>query len=195
MRLKRADYENGRYYHFYNRGAHRQSIFREPDNYLYVLKKMQTYVQEFCIAVIAYCLLPNHYHFLLRQDGDQPASFIPQRTFNSYSKAYNKRYQHSGTLFEGNFEVKPVNDEPYLLHLCKYIHANPLKHGLVKTVDEWPYSNYHEWMQTRAGKLVDHQFVNDFFPDRQDYAADVRAYALGQKHWPEAMNGYFYDDV
>jgi putative transposase len=195
MRLKQSDYQPGHYYHFYNRGAHRQSIFREPDNYLFVLRKMQTLVHELCLSVIVYCLLPNHYHFLLRQDGDHPASLMPQRVFNSYSKAYNKRYQHSGTLFQGNFEVKPVANDSYLFTLCQYIHANPLKHGLVKSLDEWPYSNYHEWMQTRAGKLVDHEFVNDFFPNRQAYAQDVLAYAYGQKQWPEEMKGHFYDDV
>ena len=187
MRLKQSDYQAGQHYHFYNRGAHRHSIFREPDNYIYVLKKIQKYVREFSITVIAYCLLPNHYHLLLRQDGENAASLIPQRVFNSYSKAYNKKYQHSGTLFEGNFKVKPVDNESYLLQLCQYIHANPIKHGLVNNLDEWPYSNYHEWMQVRSGTLVDHQFVNDFFPNRQEYAADVLAYAYGQKRWVDEM--------
>ena len=187
MRLKQSEYQPGRYYHFYNRGAHRQSIFREPDNYLYVIGKLKKYLRELEISVIVYCLLPNHYHFLLRQNGRYTANLIPQRIFNSYSKAYNKRYDHSGTLFEGNFEVKPVDDDGYLLYLCQYIHANPIKHGLVKSLDEWPYSNYHEWMQTREGTLVDHEFVNDFFPDRATYARDVLACAYGQNEnkWPD----------
>ena len=189
MRLKQSEYEPGRYYHFYNRGAHRQSIFRERGNYLFVLEKMKKYLALFDISVIVYCLLPNHYHFLLRQNGRYAASLVPQRIFNSYSKAYNKRYNHSGTLFEGNFEVIPIGDDGYLLHLCEYIHANPIKHGLVKSLDEWPYSNYHEWIQVREGSLVDHDFINDFFPDRQAYARSVLECAYGQLEdqdkWPD----------
>jgi len=79
MRLKREEYQPGHFYHIYNRGVHRHSIFREPENYLYVLGKMKKYARELAVTLIAYCLLPNHYHFLLRQDGERPASLLPQR--------------------------------------------------------------------------------------------------------------------
>jgi len=68
-----------------NRGRSRLSIFRELDNYLFVMDKLQRYQREFNLAVIASCLLPNHYHFLVRQDGEHRASLLPQRIFNSYS--------------------------------------------------------------------------------------------------------------
>jgi REP element-mobilizing transposase RayT len=111
MPSKRPDYLPGHYYHFYNRGAHHRSIFREPDNYLFVLRKMKHYCRSFSLAPIAYCLLPNHYHYLIRQDGEDPAGLLPQRVFNSYSKAHNKRYGHSGTLFEANYRVIAVQEE------------------------------------------------------------------------------------
>ena len=104
-RPRRPHYLQGHYYHIYNRGTSKMSIFREADNYTHVLKRIKRYRNEFDLAVIAYCLLPNHYHFLVRQDGEQPAGLLPQRVFNSYSKAYNKRYDHSGTLFEGPYKV------------------------------------------------------------------------------------------
>ena len=91
------------YYHIYNRGARQGSIFREPANYLFVLARMRHYAKAFSISVIAYCLMPNHYHFLLRQEGEAPAGSLPQSVFNSYTKAYNKRYEQSGTLFEHRF--------------------------------------------------------------------------------------------
>jgi hypothetical protein len=94
-----------------------------------LLRKMKGYVRELSLAPIAYCLLPNHYHWLVRQDGDVRAGLLPQRVFNAYGKAYNKRYGHSGTLFEGAYKVEPVLDEGHLLHLCRYIHANPVVHG------------------------------------------------------------------
>ena len=64
--------EHGEYYHIYNRGVGRQSIFRESENYLFLLRRVKRYANELHVAVIAYCLLPNHYHLLLRQDGHEP---------------------------------------------------------------------------------------------------------------------------
>jgi putative transposase len=169
-------YAAGQFYHFYNRGAHRMSIFREPENYLFVLRKMKHYSRELNVQVIAYSLLPNHYHLLVRQGGETPASMLPQRIFNSYSKAYNRRYDHSGTLFEGHCKVKHVRDEAYLINLCRYIHGNPVHHGIVEDVHDWPYSNYLEWLGERPGTLVDQELVGAHYPDRSDYAAAVRAY-------------------
>ena len=134
-----------------------------------VLRKVKAYCRSLTLVPIAYCLMPNHYHFLIRQDGEHPAGLLPQRVFNSYSKAYNKRYEHSGTLFEGNYKVILVESEAHLLHLCRYIHANPVKHGLVADAAEWPYSNYLEWIGERDGTLVDRDFVQDRFPLAQDY--------------------------
>ncbi|MFQ5615084.1 MAG: transposase [Anaerolineales bacterium] len=102
MRPRRPPYLPGHYYHIYNRGAHGVSIFREKDNYLFVLRKVKKYLREFSLTIIAYCLMLNHYHFLVRQDDKHKAGLLPQRVFNSYSKAYNKRYGHSGTLFEAH---------------------------------------------------------------------------------------------
>jgi len=70
MPQKRPEYLPGHYYHFYNRGAHRASIFRERTNYLYVLRKMKKYALKYQITIIAYVLMSNHYHFLVRQDGE-----------------------------------------------------------------------------------------------------------------------------
>ena len=176
MPAKRPKYLPGHYYHIYNRGAHRISIFLEEDNYIFVLRKAKGYCRSFDLSVIAYCLMPNHYHFLIRQDGEQPAGLLPQRVFNSYSKAYNKRYEHSGTLFEGTYQVVAVESEAHLLHLCRYIHANPVTHGLVEDVKEWPYSNYPEWIGVRDGTLLDREFVREHFPSPQGHEEFVFKY-------------------
>src|SRR5690242_1754357 len=106
----------GSYYHIYNRGAHQTGIFREKTNYLFVLNKIRKYSRDLQVAVIAYCLMPTHYHFLLRQDAEKSAGLLPQFVFNSYVKAYNKRYDHSGTLFEARYKAKCVDKYSYLLH-------------------------------------------------------------------------------
>jgi len=181
MPAKRPEYLPGHYYHFYNRGAHRISIFREDDNYLFALRKMKEYCRSLALTPIAYCLMPNHYHFLIRQDGKDRAGLLPQRVFNSYSKAYNKRYEHSGTLFEGDYRVILVENEVHLIHLCRYIHANPVKHGLVADLAEWPYSNYLEWIGERDGTLVDRDFVREHFASPQSYREFVLDYLIGRK--------------
>lgn len=188
MPSPRPDYVPGGYYHFYNRGAHRVSIFREAENYVYLLRKMKGYVRELSLAPIAYCLLPNHYHFLVRQDGDVRAGLLPQRVFNGYGKAYNKRFDHSGTLFEGVYKVRPVFDEGHLLHLCRYIHANPVIHGIVDHVADWPYSNYLEWVGERPGTLVDRAFVSAHFCNADAYRDFVAKY-IATRRLPEGL-GY-----
>lgn len=180
MPQKRPEYLPGQYYHFYNRGAHRVSIFKEPENYLFVLRKIKQYLAEFHLTMIAYCLMPNHYHFLIRQDGNHPAGLLLQRVFNSYSKAYNKRYEHSGTLFEDNYKVKPVAQSSHLLHLCRYIPGNPVKDGMVADPADWPYSNYLEFIGQRKGNLYDPAFVTVNFGNSANYRAFVLADLLGR---------------
>ena len=171
-------WQPGHYYHIYNRGARRLSIFREKENYFFVLGLIRKYLSEFNLSLIAYVLMPNHYHFLVQQLSEHNAGLLPQRVFNSYSKAYNKRYDHSGTLFEGRYKAKHVDSDAYLRHLCRYIHANPVKDGLVEHIEEWPYSNYLEWMDLRTGTLVDRQFITDMFSDSASYEEFVRDYLL-----------------
>ena len=186
MPAKRPEYIPGHYYHLLNRGAHKVSIFREEDNYHFVLRKTKIYCSSLNLTPIAYCLLPNHYHFLVRQDGEHPAGLLPQRVFNSYSKAYNKRYGHSGTLFEGNYRATAVENEAYLLHLCRYIHANPVIHGLVDNLADWPYSNYLEWTGEREGTLVDRDFVRGLYPSTSDYREFVAQY-IAERRLPNEL--------
>jgi putative transposase len=117
---------------------------------------------------------------LIRQDGDARASLLPQRIFNSYSKAYNRRYDHSGTLFEGHYKVKLVESETQLLNLCRYIHANPVLHGIVQRLEDWPYSNYLEWIGARDGTLVDRDFIEIYFETPAAYRAYVGDYLAEQ---------------
>ena len=135
--------------------------------------------------------MPNHYHFLLRLEEDGALSRFIQRLFNSYTQAFNKQQGRSGTLFEGRAKSILVDTEGYALYLCRYIHLNPVKAGLVAHPGEWPYSNYLEWVERRSGTLVDRAFVREYFPTPADYEAFVMSEAdplLEQK-----LQAYYLD--
>ncbi|KAA3663312.1 MAG: hypothetical protein DWQ04_11025 [Chloroflexi bacterium] len=185
--MKRPSYNTGCYYHLYNRGRSRLSICHNHNDFMDIVARMKENGRKYLITIIAYVLLPNHYHILVRQDGLPRASLLPQRIFNVYSKTYNKKYAHSGTIFEGPAKGKLVHSQSYLLHLCRYIHANPVLHGISRTIDDWPYSNYHEWVQTRDGKLIDRAFVCEHFPTSAHYREFVFDFLCERKH-PDGLD-------
>jgi REP element-mobilizing transposase RayT len=153
----------GEYYHIYNRGAGRNSIFFTPANYEYCLRLVKRCLTQYAVTIIAYCLMPNHYHFLLRQDSDLLLSKFIGVLFNAYAQAVNKQQARSGSLFEGRFRHKHIEREEYLIHLCRYIHLNPVKAQLVQRPEDWPYSNYVDWIGLRSGALKDQTFIHAHF--------------------------------
>jgi putative transposase len=133
--------------------------------------------------------MPTHYHILCRQNGEQPAGNLPQLVFNSYTKAYNNLYKHSGTLFEGKFRAKAIQSDSHLFHLCRYIHGNPVKDGLVTDPRDWPYSNYSEWIGERDGTLVDHEFIKQQFGNAQGYKNFLFQY-LSSRDLPDDLKRF-----
>jgi putative transposase len=186
------------FYHLYNRGNNRAAIFFEPENYIYFLKGIKRFVLPVA-DVVAYCLMPTHYHLMVRikpasinfggfrEDSSildapsetpevSPVSSAMMRLSVSYTKAINKRFGRVGVLFQGPFRAKPLSDSRYLLQLCRYIHANPVQDGIVSDPSEWPYSNYLEWIGERGGSLFDPDFVQAQFPGPGSYKDFVAAY-------------------
>ena len=141
--------------------------------------------------------MPNHYHWLVRQDGVVEAGVLPQRVFNGYVKAFNNRHRRSGTLFEGPFKAKLVNTDDYLRHLPRYIHANPVKDGFAASPELWPYSNFPEWIGASNGTMVDHEFIDTIYPSRTEYKQSVLDYLTGRSTLPAALVHYLetlYDE-
>ena len=166
----------GHYYHIYNRGAGKGLIFFNLDNYEHLLRLVKRYRRRYGVTVIAYCLMPNHYHFLLRQETDMPFSKFINVLFNAYVQAMNRQQGRSGTLFTGRFRCVWVDREEYLIHWCRYIHLNPVKAKLVFQPVEWPYSDYLEWIDQRAGTLKDETFIREYFPIPEGYREFVADY-------------------
>jgi len=194
MPPRKTQFLKGNFYHIYNRGSNKENIFRKDENYRFLLQRVKKYTMRDHISTIAYCLMPNHYHFLLRQDSDIPISKFMQAIFNSYTKAFNRMFSRSGTLFEGRFKSVYVDSDEYLIHLCHYIHRNPINSSppLVKKIDNWEYSNYLEWIGKRNGKLVDNSFIQEHFPNRNMYQEYVLDYKP-PKSFSEKLEQYFFD--
>lgn len=151
----------GRYYHIYNRGNNRENLFREERNYHHFLNLYVRYI-PLVADTYAYCLLKNHFHVLVRlKTAEEQAPHNRAVThsqqfgnlFNAYSKAMNKAYGRTGSLFEHPFERIEVTSERHLLHLVPYIHRNPQTHRLIADFREWPFSSYHALCSTRPTYL------------------------------------------
>jgi REP element-mobilizing transposase RayT len=165
----------GRIYHVYNRGCNRERIFVSDDNYRYLLRQVKLFLSDAAVSIIAYCLMLNHYHFLLRSESDNAVGRFIQRLFNSYAQAFNRQQGRSGTLFEGRAKSLEVTDEQYAIHLCRYIHLNPVVAGLARQPEDWPYSNYLEWIGQRAGTLIDCDFVQFYYPVPGEYQVFIHS--------------------
>lgn len=154
-------FQPGAYYHLYHRGMDGQAVFREAADYLAFLRLFKQTVDASQVAVIAYSLLPDHYHCLLRQDGETPVGQALRRVVSGYAT--------DGVAFEPSGHATRLASESDFLTLCRYIHRNPLHHGLTAAPEDWPYSNYLEWIDRRRGTLVARDLVRAYFPYPQAY--------------------------
>jgi len=161
----RAPLMAGYTYHIYNRGNNRETLFRTYRNYVYFLRLYKKYLFPFC-DTLAYCLLPNHFHFLVRflEENFDPTkvSRAFAAFFGTYTKAINKAYTRTGKLFEGRYRRKLVLDKDYLLHLVKYIHLNPQSHGLIADFRKWQHSSFYE-LQLGNRTIVNRQHLMETF--------------------------------
>jgi putative transposase len=148
----------GNFYHIYNRGNNRQAIFFERENYIYFLRLIKQHLIGNNVDIVAYCLMPNHYHFLVYLR-DETLSDAMKSLSLSYTKAINQRFNRSGVLFQGRFQSIHVTETDYLLHLARYIHLNPVKAGLVQQPEEWEFSSYLEYADLRSGTLPKTEYV------------------------------------
>jgi REP element-mobilizing transposase RayT len=155
----------GQYYHIYNRGNNGETLFRERRNYAYSLRLYDKYIQPVA-ETYAYCLMSNHFHLLVRmKDKDCqssedwqsyppcPASRAFATLFSTYTKALNKAYHRTGSLFEKPFRRKRVDSDRYFTYLVVYIHRNPQKHGLVDDFHDWPYSSYRAMLSDKVSHI------------------------------------------
>lgn len=151
--------EPGQSYHIYNHANGVENIFREKESYRFFLQQYEKYLGP-VVETFAYCLMPNHFHFLVKVRSDLPgfqnlaglstkghSSKNPVTKafsdfFNSYTKAINKKFERRGSLFIKNFQRKPIETEKQWQVTFLYILLNPIKHGFVKDLNHWKWSSW-----------------------------------------------------
>ncbi len=174
--MRRTELRAGYHYHLYNRGVNRQQIFFNEGNWGYFLRLIRRYFTPELIDIIAYCLMPNHYHLLVSLKTDRLGKEVMQPFTIAYTKAINSQQSRSGPLFQGPFQALLVDRDDYRLHLSRYIHLNPVSAGLAARPEDWIFSSYQEFLGLRRGTLPAPGIVLSQFPSPQAYAAFVEAY-------------------
>jgi len=181
---KRIDYwakfEENVAYHIYNRSINKETIFITEENYNFFLRKWKTLILPF-FDIGAYCLMPNHFHFLAwvkpvspeimemvkLQGTVKSKKFINgeinhndfledqfKRLFQSYALAFNEQEGRTGSLFQKRFKRVVVSSEAKLWHLLAYIHHNPIHHKFTKNYEDWKFSSYKVFLSDRPTDIV-----------------------------------------
>lgn len=156
------------YYHIYNRGAGKSEIFLEEQDYKVFLHFLEKYLDpnsEHSLAseikLLAYCLMPNHFHFLVHQTTRDGIIKFMRALGTSYSMYFNNRYERSGTLFQGVYKAAIIETDAYFLHLSRYIHLNPSE--LTGGWRRYPYSSYKAYLGDIKFSWLDPEPVIKFF--------------------------------
>ncbi|MEO7175993.1 MAG: hypothetical protein ABIV51_08945 [Saprospiraceae bacterium] len=178
------------FYHLYTHSNGFEDLFREDDNYRYFLSRYLGFV-PLLADTFAYCLMPNHLHFIVRvksaeglivaynekfaEDSigadrttdvyEKLEKFVNRQIghlFNSYTQAFNKKYDRRGKLFLYTFKKKEILTETYLKNLVRYIHYNPVHHGFTKQMGTWKWNSYSEIVKQRS-LIVNVQETIDWF--------------------------------
>ncbi len=176
MRVKKENYVKDSYLHIYNHAIEGLNLFNEKQDYIKCLIKIKSKIKIYPSTVFAYCLIPNHYHFLIRQNSDKPIYRIFNGTFAGYVQYYNRKYNRKGCLFQHPLQHIAVNNDKYLIHLCLYIHYNPFKAGLVKKSEDWKFSNYLEWIGKRNGTLFSDELKKNYDITSKLYEEMIKEY-------------------
>lgn len=189
--------QSATFYHIYNHANGSENLFRSAENYRYFLQQWSKYIEPIA-GTYAYCLMPNHIHFLIRTKSEEEVLAFAQlknvnyqmehrkdltgfknlsglfiskqfsNMFNAFAKAYNKQYNRKGSLFMRPFKSKEINSEEYLTAIVNYIHRNPIHHGFHSSLEAWPHSSYSTFLSNKPTKLQ-RDYILDWFNGVDDF--------------------------
>lgn len=175
-------------YHIYNRANGSERLFASDENYRYFLQQYQKYIEPIA-ETWCYCLMPNHFHFLVRIKSEKEISMFFREVkgrnlqgfqnlegltnqqfsnfFNAYAKAFNKEQGRKGSLFMHTYKRKAITDSKYLIKLIHYIHYNPIEAGLCAKPEMWKYSSYIAIVANKPTNINRNEVI-DLFDDLEN---------------------------
>lgn len=179
----------GEYYHIFNRGVNKLPIFENVHDYKRFVKSMLYYQiegpkpsfslfspmkqtlnkEKKIVEIICYCLMPNHFHFLLRQIKDNGITEFLGKFSNSYTKYFNTKHGRVGPILQGEFKSVLVENNEQLLHLSRYIHLNPLVSGVTVNLEDYHWSSYPEYLSLSSTDLCSKEVILEQFKEIQAY--------------------------
>lgn len=179
------------FYHIYNRGVEKRTIFLDDQDYTVFIGLIKKYLTgenhnknnrhkfpslQNRVQVLAYCLMPNHFHLLLYQEADDGITQLLRRLSTGYVMYFNNKYNRVGPLFQGTYKASLINHDAYLHHISRYIHLNPEQYA------EWPYSSLGFYRGDKKSPWLDTKPILDLFDgDEQAYLNFVKDYETSQK--------------
>ena len=188
-------------YHIFSKSISGYKIFRDDDEYgrmkdllkyyrtektpmrfsffqeIKYKEKKQIYEAEgddLLVEIIAYCIMPTHFHLVVKQLKEDGISFFIQQILNSYSRYFNVKTKRKGPLWEGRFQNVAIETDEQLLHLTRYIHLNPVTAYLVDRPEDWKFSSYREFLGEEKEKLSSFSNILDTTPDNYKKFVDDR---------------------
>jgi len=167
MKDYRQNMEAQKFYHVFNRGINSEQIFKCESNYFFFMRRCKEILPE-SMHVFAYCLMPTHFHLLVKiKENTKPAESF-RRLFTSYSKAINNQERRHGGLFEKPFRRLHVDSESYLRQVVLYIHRNPIHHGIKKKPEDWEFSSFSDILNNKPAfeNIFD---TVDWFENRDNF--------------------------
>jgi len=178
------------YYHVYARGASRKEIFLDDEDYSAFLNLFKRYLsaepvvdrlgREYknfhgTVELLAFCLMPNHFHILFYQDEEKGISDLMRGLMTSYSGYFNRKYERSGPLFESRYKSSRISDDVYLMHISRYVHLNPKKWR------SWQWSSLQEYLGRKDTEWVMPGRILELFTNAKAYEEFVADYEDSQR--------------
>lgn len=169
--------EPGQFYHYYNRANNHENLFVEVGNYRFFLQLLRKYIPPIA-DVYSYCLLPNHFHLVIRvkDHPDLPEEIrIGARKlhqpfsnlFNAYAKAFNKKYNRRGSLFQKHPKHVKIENNRYLREVILYINCNASHHNICET-EQYQHSSYHTLLE-KGNTALARQEVYNLFGSQKEF--------------------------
>lgn len=176
MRCLCQDFKPNAIFHIYNHAIDDYQLCYDDEDYDYLINIIEDNFDKIPASIFAYCIMPDHYHFLIRQDSEIEIFKLFNYSFIRYAIYYNKKYSRKGPIFCSPLQHKLVTNDFYLLQLSKYIHMNPVRKDLVDTPGEWPYSNYLDWISEKKSNLFSKHIIEKLCPVPEKYIRFIDSY-------------------